>query len=337
MGMDRVDAMRVFVRIVDLSSLTKAGAGFGIKTATVSRLIKSLETRTNVRLLNRNTRHVSPTEEGRTFYDACVRVLAQIDEMEHEAANTLRIPEGRIVIGLPSAVAKNLLIPALPSLMKLYPKLRVAMEISDRQIDLALNGADCAIRIGPVQEGDVVAKQLGKVSRIICASPDYLSGYGEPTSVEDLKDHVAVGSVWDDESGSRPWMFGVDGGVASVTVKSRIVVNDADCSIQCAVGGMGIVSGDQFTLRPFIEKGLLKELLPNYRPEPRPFSVIYYPNRNMPYKLRVFIEWLKTVCENSIQEKTGAECNMNEWEQRAIRPEDKRLRRFHERDVVEAD
>lgn len=298
--MDRLDSMKVFVRVVETSSFTKAAEALQRSAGTVTRMVQGLETHMNVRLLNRSTRKVTVTEEGRTYYENCVQVLSLIDEMETEAAGARIDPKGRIRVGLPASIAKNILIQALPDFFRSYPKMEVDLAISDRHIDLVEEGVDCAIRIGPLENEVLIAKQVAEVSRIICASPIYLERYGEPKTIEELEAHIAVNYVWSNGARMRPWEFAVDGLTRSVRMKSLVMVNDADSYFACGLAGLGIVAGYQFALGPFLQCGTLKEILKGHRLPPRAVNILYQPNRHMPHKLRVFIDWARTVFQEAI-------------------------------------
>ncbi|WP_186310746.1 LysR family transcriptional regulator [Paraburkholderia sp. BCC1886] len=298
--MDRVDAMRAFVQVVDCLSFTQAADHLHLATGTVSRFIHGLEKQTNVRLLNRTTRNVSPTEEGRAYYDACVRVLEQIDSMNEDAANAGRTPEGRIKVGLSAAIAKGVLIPALPELLEKFPKLNVEMTISDGQFNLAKEAVDCTLRIGEIRENSVIAREVGRTAPIMCASPSYLARYGEPRTLAELGRHVAVAGARNDGTGLKAWEVGIAGNVAPVTMQSRVMVNDTDSFISCALSGLGIISGYRFALQPYLEDGSLREILQSIPAATTPVSIVYYPNRYMPNKLRVFIDWFKDVFRRAI-------------------------------------
>ncbi|MCA8217544.1 LysR family transcriptional regulator [Burkholderia cepacia] len=300
--MDRLVAMKAFVRVVDCLSFTAAARHLHLAPATVSRLVQYLEKQANVRLLNRSTRTVSPTEEGRAYYDACVRVLEQIENMNAEAASAGRAPEGRIKVGLSSAIARSVLIPALPSLLDAFPKLDVEMAISDNPFDFAKDAVDCTIHIGTVRENSVIAKGVGWIDRIMVASPAYLARYGEPHTLAELKGHVTVAAAWDDGTGLKPWEIHVGGKAAPVAMRSRVMANDADAVISCALAGLGIISGYRFALRSYLDDGSLTEIMRGSVAEAKPVSIVYYPSRHMPNKLRTFIDWFKAVFEEAIED-----------------------------------
>jgi LysR family transcriptional regulator for bpeEF and oprC len=309
--MDRVEAMRVFVKVVDFRSFTKAADSLHLAKGTVTRFVQVLEELANVRLLNRTTRNVSPTEEGFAYYDACVRVLEQIDSMDEEAANARRAPEGRIKVALSASLAKHILIPALPSFLAAYPKLDVELVVSDEDINLVQEAVDCTIRVGAIKETSVVAREVGKVTKIMCAAPSYLSQYGEPEGVADLRPHPILGVASNDASGIRTWSPSTVRDQAMMPVKNRVTVRDADSSVSCGILGLGIVSGYTFALRSYLECGTLREIMSGNRPNPEPVSIVYYPSRQMPNKLRVFVDWSREVLSQALRDSDGLFCAIN--------------------------
>jgi LysR family transcriptional regulator, regulator for bpeEF and oprC len=288
--MDRLFSMRMFVRVVEASSFARAAESMQLPPATASRLVQALESHLNVKLLNRTTRNVSVTEEGMAYYERCVRVLSEIDDMDAVASSARKIPQGRIKVSLPASLAKGVLIPALPGFFASYPEIEVELSMSDRRVDLVEEGVDCAIRVGPIEDLAMVAKQVGEMSRITCASPAYLEKYGEPKTLKDLEQHVAVNYVWNNGR-LRQWEFMVDGAVEMVSMKGMVAVNDADSYLACGLAGLGIVSAADYTVGEFVRNGALKEILTWFKAPPRPVSMIYHQNRHIPNKMRVFVDW----------------------------------------------
>lgn len=297
--MDRFDAMRAFVRVVDTRGFTKAAEALNLNTGTVSRMVQILEEQTNVRLLNRTTRSVSPTPEGQTYYEACVRVLEQVDSMNEEAMSAAQSPEGRIKVGMPAIFARGLVIPALPSLLDAYPGLDIELAISDEQFSLAQEAMDCTVRIGPIRESRVVAKEVARMSHALCAAPSYLRRKGLPRTVAELDDHHAVALNHGDRNTQKPWEPA--GVITAVSTKSRIIVDDAEAMISCAVSGLGIVSAYRLALWPYIEKGLLAEIPIDCGLVDAPVSIVFYPSRHLPSKIRLFIDWLGEVLAEGVR------------------------------------
>ena len=295
--MDRLATMQVFVRVADAASFVRAAEALHLPPASVSRMVQALEARLKVRLLNRSTRNVTLTDEGRAYYERCARVLGEIDDME-ATAGARQGPRGRLKVSLPGAMAKGVLIPALPAFVARYPQIDIELAISDRRVNLIEAGVDCAIRVGASDDPNMVVKHIGEVARITCASPDYLRRHGEPRSVADLVRHVGVGYVWDHGGRSRPWEFTVDQRLEQVPMAHTVFVDDADAYLACGVAGLGIVSASEYSLRPAVTRGQLRQILREYAAPPRPVSIVFRPNRHMPQRLRTFIDWFTALYQS---------------------------------------
>lgn len=297
--MDRLNAMRAFVRIVDTGGFTRAAETLNLNVGRVSRMVQILEEQTNVRLLNRTTRRVSLTSEGRTYYEACVRVLEQVDNMNKEAMSASENPEGRVKVGMPAILARGVVIPALPSFLAEYPELDIELAISDEEFSLVQEAMDCTIRIGPIRESRVVAKEVGRLSHVLCAAPSYLRRMGVPRTVGELDGHAAVALNHGDRSGQTP--LEPASGIAAVSTRRQISVDDTEAMISCAVAGLGIVSAYRLALWPYIEKGLLAEIPIECGLADTPVSIVFYPSRHLPSKIRVFIDWLRDVLTEAVR------------------------------------
>ncbi|MFL6709396.1 MAG: LysR family transcriptional regulator [Massilia sp.] len=291
--------MKVFVGVADATSFVRAAEALQLPTATVTRMIQALEAHLKVKLLNRSSRKVALTDEGSAYYARCVNVLAEIDDMEANAACATKLPEGRVKISLPAVVAKAVLIPALPDFLTRFPGVSVELAISDRQINLIEDLVDCAIRVGAIDDDPgIVAKRIGSVTNITCAAPRYLQRYGEPGTIADLEQHVGVGYIWSNGGGSRPWEFTVDEQAQSVHMRHTVFVNDADAYLACAKAGLGIIRAADYTVRDALRCGELQQILPSYQATPRDVSILFHQNRHMPRRLRAFIDWFAEVYQN---------------------------------------
>lgn len=293
--MDRLFAMKVFVRVVESGSFSKAAAALDMPGPTVSRHVQSLEAHLGTRLLARTTRRVTVTDDGLAYYDRCVQVLGEIDDMEADLGKARDTPTGRIRVSLPTAVAKHIVIPALPEFVDAYPDVRIDLVMSDRPVDLAGEGFDCAIRVGKLHNEGVVNKRVGEVWNMVCAAPDYLERHGEPKTLADLKHHIGINYISQATGRVLPWDFLVDGEPYPVQMKSVLTVNDADAYISCGLAGLGIVSGSSYILHAHTASGELRQILTRYNVKPRPINIIYAPNRHLPRKTRLFIDWFVDV------------------------------------------
>ncbi len=290
--MDRFNAMKVFTRVVESGSFVKAGESLQLATPQVSRTVQALETHLGARLLNRTTRSISLTEDGEAYYERCIRVLADVEEMEAELTHAKLNPQGTVKVNLPSLIAKTVIIPALPEFFATYPDIQVQMGLSDRQVDIVEEGVDCVIRTGELEDSGLVARRIGNLPRVACAAPSYLEKYGEPKTLEDLREHVAVNYVSSNTGRIRTWDFLVDGKIETIEMRGVIAVNEVDSYVTCGLHGLGLLKGAVFPLAPYLESGALHEILKNYSSPPRPISIMYPRNRHLPRKVRVFTDWV---------------------------------------------
>lgn len=297
--MDRFIAMKVFTRVVESRSFVKAGESLHLATPQVSRMVQSLEAHLGARLLNRTTRSISLTEDGEAYYERCLRVLAEVDEMEAELTNAKLNPSGKLKVNLPSLLAKTTIIPALPEFFATYPDIQIEMGLSDRQVDIIEEGVDCVIRTGDLEDSGLVARRIGLLPRVTCAAPAYLEKYGEPETLEDLGEHIAVNYVSSNTGRIRAWDFLVDGKIESIDMRSMIAVNDVDAYVTCGLYGLGILKGALHPLSPYLQSGALRQILKDYPSPPRPVSIMYARNRHLPRKVRLFADWVADVFARS--------------------------------------
>ncbi|CAG4889596.1 LysR family transcriptional regulator [Paraburkholderia saeva] len=290
--MDTLQAMRVFVRIVEAGSLTRAADSSGMSMPTVSKLLQTLEHHLGCKLLNRTTRKVSLTEDGHAYYQRCVAVISEIDDMEASLSQAKVAPKGRLKVNLPSALARHLLIPALPDFVALYPDIHVELGLTDRQVDVVGEGVDCVLRVGVLSDSGLVAKRVGSITTCVCGTPEYLARYGTPTTIADLDRHVGINYVSKATGRSQMWEFFVDGETTSVAMRGPVSVNDADAYMACVLAGLGLGKTGRYMIEPYLRDGHLKEVLQPFKAIPRPVSILYVPNRHQTQKLKVFIEWI---------------------------------------------
>ncbi|WP_244815412.1 LysR family transcriptional regulator [Caballeronia sp. Lep1P3] len=293
--MDRFLAMKVFARVVEAGSFSKAADALRLPPASVSRTLQALEAHLGARLINRTTRSISITEDGEAYYERCVRVLGEVDDMEASLSHSKLSPKGNIKVSLPQVMAKNTIIPALPEFFAAYPDIGVELLLTDRQVDLVEEAVDCVVRVGAVGDIGLVAKRIGAYTQITCASPGYVEKYGEPQTLDDLERHLAVGYVLTKSGRVRNWEFLVDGETRAVPLKYKVAVNDADSYIACGLSGLGLIQSSSYTLDPHLRSGALQRVLKDYPAEPRVVSVLYAANRHQPRRVRVFIDWVADV------------------------------------------
>lgn len=289
--MDKISAMKVYVKVVESTSFTGAAEVLHTSATYVTRMVQSLEADLGVKLLNRTTRRSKPTDAGLRYYERCVALLRDLDEMDTDAQASKGSKRGTVRVSMPSLVAKSSVIPELPKFFASNPDIRLDISIADQHPDLIEEGLDCALRVGTVSEPGLVAKTVGHYKTLTFASPEYIYAYGEPFTLDDLGKHVGVSYAT--KSGRiRSWEF-LDGNeVRAVSLKSSVLVNDQDTYVACGLAGLGLIQGSTFILDAHVRAGRLRKVLRNYPLNPRPVSVVYMPNRTKPKRVDIFIDWL---------------------------------------------
>jgi len=289
--MDKISAMKVYVKVVESGSFTGAAEVLHASTPYVSRMVRALESDLGVRLMNRTTRRSKPTDAGLRYYERCVALLRDLEEMDADAQASRGSNSGRVRVSMPALVAKPIVIPQLSKFMADNPDIQLDISIADQHPDLIEAGFDCAVQVGPVIELGLVAKRVGTYKIQTYASPGYIESYGEPFTLDDLSDHIGVSYAM--KSGRiRSWEFLEGNEFRTVPLKSAIVVNDADTYVACGLAGLGLIQGGTFVLDTHVRSGRLKPVLRDYPSNPRPVSVVYRPNRTRPRRVDIFIDWL---------------------------------------------
>lgn len=289
--MDRFQAMQVFVRVVEANSFTRAADGLALPRTTVTTIIQNLERHLGVRLLNRTTRRISLTPDGAAYYKHSTRILAEVEETEACLQDSASRPQGRLRIDVPPSIGNQILLPALCEFHTKYPDVELVIGLSDRRVDLVQEAVDCVIRGGPLEDSSLVARRIGVLQSVTCASPSYLERYGMPHTLEDLQRHQAVHYFW--ASGRNcNWDFVVEGKEEQVDVPGVVSVNDWMAHLTCGVQGFGMIQTARFMALPHMVKGDLVEVLPQWRPSPTAISLLYLQSRQLSPKVRAFSDWV---------------------------------------------
>ncbi|WP_175882823.1 LysR family transcriptional regulator [Burkholderia sp. BCC0044] len=292
--MDHLQAMRVFARVAHLGSFTKAAEQLQLPRPTVSNAVQYLEKHLKIRLLQRTTRRVALTAEGATYYERCVQLLADLDDAETLFEDAGASPRGLIRVDLPERFALTQVIPALPDFHARYPDLRVVISMTDRFVDLVADGIDCAVRVGVLSDTSLVARRVGEMAQINCASPAYLARHGTPRSPDELPDHVAVGYFSSRTGRELDWEYAdMDSDeVHTVKMRSVVSVNSSQAYLACCLAGLGLVQAPRDGLAPLLADGSLVEVLPEWQAPPLPVSVVFPHSRHLAPRVRIFVDWL---------------------------------------------
>lgn len=295
--MDHLQAMRVFARVAQLGSFTKAAEQMQLPRPSVSNAIQYLEEHLRVRLLQRTTRRVALTLEGSAYYARCVQVLAEIDDAEALFADAAAGPRGAVRVDLPERIALHRIIPALPDFFASYPDIRVVLSATDRFVDLIEDGIDCAVRVGQLSDTTLVAKRIGEFEQINCASRAYLERHGTPLTPDDLPQHLAVGFFSSRTGRDLDWEYADAGEVHAMPMRSVVSVNSAQTYLACCLAGLGLVQVPRDTIETLLESGELVEVMPQWKAPSMPVSVVFPHSRHLAPRVRIFIDWVARLIE----------------------------------------
>jgi LysR family transcriptional regulator, regulator for bpeEF and oprC len=290
--MDHLQAMRVFVRVAQLGSFTKAAEQMQLPRPTVSNAIQYLEAHLRVRLLQRTTRRVALTTEGAAYHARCVQALADIDDAESLFADVSAGPRGAVRVDMPERLALHTVIPALPDFFARYPDIRIVLSATDRVVDLIDDGIDCALRVGVPRDQSLVARRVGEFEQFHCASPAYLEKHGVPHSPDDLADHVAVGFFSNRTGRDLDWEFEEDGELRTLTMRSAVSVNSAHAYVGCCMAGLGLIQAPRASIEPLVASGQLVEVLQDWKAPPLPASIVFPQQRHLAPRVRIVIDWI---------------------------------------------
>ncbi|WP_110877110.1 LysR family transcriptional regulator [Franconibacter helveticus] len=298
--MDKIHAMQLFVRVAELESFSRAAETLGLPRGSVSRQIQALEAALGARLLHRTTRRVQLTQDGLVYYERARDLLANLDELDGLFVQDPASVSGRLRVDMPVGVAKNQVIPRLPAFLQQYPGIEIELSSSDRLVDVVREGFDCVVRVGQLKESGLVARPLGKLTQVNCASPDYLARFGYPQTLEDLATHALV--HYAANLGARPQGFEVwsDNETRWVKTGGVLTVNSTETYHAACLAGLGIIQVPRIGVAEALRSGALIEVLPQYRGAPMPVSLIYPHRRNLSRRVHLFMEWLSGVMKSYV-------------------------------------
>ena len=288
--MDRLDAMRLFIRVAELGSFSAVAHQLGAARSVVTRQIAALESHLGTKLLARSTRRLSLTSAGTAYLEKCREILNLVEIAETGLAEERQTPRGSIRLSLPLVYSLRYLAPLLLEFSRLYPEVELDMDFSDRRTNLIQEGIDLAVRITPRLEPGDITRRLGSARMVVLASTDYLATHGEPQHPAELIDHQCLG--YTAGPSSQRWSFLVDGRLESFAIRPRLLANNGDVLLKAAVAGLGIAQQPTFIADELLQSGELREILKDY---PLPELGIYAVlpgNRHIPHRLRVLMDFL---------------------------------------------
>ncbi|NWA36320.1 LysR family transcriptional regulator [Pseudomonas reactans] len=290
--MNKLELLRTFVRVTELSSFTQAGESLGLPRSTVSEHVQALEELLGTRLLQRTTRKVQATQDGRVLYERSKDLLAHMEELEGLFRQDEAQLTGRIRVDMPNVMARELILPRLPAFMDAHPLIDLEISSSDRQVDLIAEGFDCVLRVGAQPDQTVVARKICSMPMVNCVSPAYLQRYGTPMTLAGLAQHQLVHYVRPLGSRSAGFEYQQGNKVHRVPMAGRVTVNSTDAYQAACLGGFGITQVPLLGIRELLARGELVSVLPEYPAPALDVSMLYAGQRHLPQRVRVFMEWL---------------------------------------------
>ena len=288
--MDKLQAMSAFVYVVEQKSFTKAAQLLNLPRSTLTDAIKQLESQLNTRLLFRTTRQVSLTDDGNIYYQRCKYILGYIEESDHDFLHAK--PQGTLKIEVHGVFASHFIMPKLHQFLAEFPQIQLQLTESDRYADMIKEGIDCVIRIGHLNNSELVVRHLGEIQQITAASPQYLQQYGEPQSLAELKDHFMVGFYSTARQKHLPLEFIVNQKTEFYELPSMVQVNGAHIYSAAAKQHFGIIQVPRYGHLQDLEQGTLCQILGHYQTPSLPVSLLYPSKTLVAPRQRVFIEWI---------------------------------------------
>ena len=288
--MSLLENIRVYVRVVEQDSMSAAGRQLRLSPAVVSHRIQTLEAHLGVRLLNRTTRRVQPTEQGMAFYQACQDVLAAVERAENVAAGVGGAPQGTLRVTAPLGFARRILAPLVPEFLELHPEVTLQLRLSEHIIDLLNESVDVAVRMAILTDSSLISRKIMDCERVLCASPAYLSEHGTPEKPEDLLDHHCLLLRFPGSQQYR-WTLQSRDGPRTLSVHGRFDADDGDVLTTWTLDGRGIVMKPLWEVAGEIRGGRLVPLLLDHPPEPASLSMLYPHRRLLPAKVKVFADF----------------------------------------------
>lgn len=294
--MDQLFCMRVFARVVEHGSFARAAEDLEIAPPTATGALAQLEKHLGVRLLHRTTRRLSLTDEGRTFYQSCVRMLDDLAEAEEALSGAHASPRGRLRVSTPHSFIYQDFLPALPRFLERYPQLDVELVLTDRAVNLVEEGIDCAVRAVQVpDDSTLVARRIAEWKWLACASREYLERHGRPQNPEELEHHNCIRFVSPSHGRTAAWQFQKGATDVSFTPRGNLGVTSAEGAAAAAAVGIGIAQVSHVLALPGLRSGALEPLLVDWTVAGAPLQVVYPSNRYLGAKVRAFTDFVAEI------------------------------------------
>lgn len=297
--MHDLDTLRVFLRVAETASFTRAADDLGLRKGRVSLVIRNLESSLGARLLHRTTRAVQMTEEGRALYDRAHELLGAFNELQTMFSDSTASLQGRLRIDLPTELASSVVMPAIADFLGAHPDLEMQISCTDRRVDLVQEGFDCVLRAGVMGDDTLIARHLGKLPVSNFASPEYLEKAGVPETLDDLRNQAHRMIHYVSNLGAAPygWEYPQDGGFAYLPMPGAVTVNSVQAYLAAGLAGVGLMQAPFVGLGEHVRCGRLIEVLPALRPEPIDLWLVVAHRHNLSRRVRTFMAWIEALFE----------------------------------------
>ncbi|KUM54802.1 LysR family transcriptional regulator [Rheinheimera sp. EpRS3] len=295
--MDHLLAIKVFCRVVETGTFSRAADLLDMPKSTVTKLVQELEAHLRLKLLHRTTRRVTVTMEGAAYYERTTKLLYELDDIESNISNEQSTPRGRLKVDMASAIANFILLPALPSFMQQYPEIQLELGVSDTNIDLLTDNIDCVIRGGELNDTSLIAKRIAELTFVTCAAPAYLQQYGTPQTPDELSSKHRI-IYYRSRKTNRVVPLRFSNRQQSMEIQqqgSPLSVNDSTAQLTATLSGLGVSQLPLFMAQPFLDNGKLQLVLPDWQRAAFPLYLIYPPGRHLSGRLSTFINWVMAV------------------------------------------
>ncbi|HEV7309508.1 LysR substrate-binding domain-containing protein [Ensifer sp.] len=289
--MDRLSGLTAFVRTADLGSFVAAGRVLGLSASAVGKAVTALEKQLGVRLLQRSTRSIRLTEEGRLFHERCRRILDDLDDAEASLADAVSMPRGRLRVSVP-IVSYHLLLPVLPEFVRRYPEIELDLDFNDRIVDLIDEEVDVAIRSGVLPDSRLMTRALRPFQLLLCACPSYLEEHGTPECPRDLDGHQAVRFRFPNSRKLQEWPITLPPEGGEPRLRTVLTCNNMEALSGAVLSGLGIGCLPDFLARRHLSDGRLRTVLDAHLDAPGQFHLLWPSNRHLSPKVRVFVDFL---------------------------------------------
>lgn len=295
--MDHLLAIKVFCRVVEAGTFSRAADLLDIPKSSVTKLVQELEAHLQLKLLHRTTRRVTVTMEGAAYYERTNKLLHELEDIESNISNEQRTPRGRLKVDMASAIANFILLPALPSFIQQYPEIQLELGVSDTNIDLLTDNVDCVLRGGELSDTSLIAKRIAELKFVTCAAPRYLQQYGTPQTPDDLSSNHRI-IYYRSRKTNRVMPLRFSNKQQSMEIQqqgSQLSVNDSTAQLTATLNGLGVSQLPLFMAQPYIDKGQLQLIMTNWQRAAFPLYLIYPHERHLSGRLRAFTTWVMDI------------------------------------------